>query len=111
LEDKLETRLQLFLKDQVEGSHNNLHLQMRRHLHNLCSEMGLDYPEIVPGDAMFGPGSGAESAGVGGPGSFRYSHDSSAVDAEAARSRESYRIRLLEARKYVCLSFLPCPLV
>jgi hypothetical protein len=72
--------MQLFLKDKVEGSHNALHKELHQQLHTLCAEMGMDYPEIELG---------------------RQSGDQAAADLTGARARENYRIRLLEARKYV----------
>jgi hypothetical protein len=72
--------MQLFLKDKVEGSHNALHKELHQQLHTLCTEMGMDYPEIELG---------------------RQSGDQAAADLTSARARENYRIRLLEARKYV----------
>ena len=78
--------MQLYLKDRVDGSHNTLNEQLRRQLHDLCAEMGLDYPEIELG-AHF------SDISRGGGGS------SSGVDMAGAKARESYRIRLLEARK------------
>ena len=77
--------MQLYLKDRVDGSHNMLNEQLRRQLHDLCAEMGLDYPEIELG-AHF-----SDTSRGGG--------SSSAVDMAGAKARESYRIRLLEARK------------
>lgn len=71
----------------MEGSHNTLNEQLRRQLHDLCAEMGLDYPEIELG-AHF-----SDTFGGGGD------RSSSGVDMAGAKARESYRIRLLEARK------------
>lgn len=77
--------MKLFLKDKVDDSHTSLNQELHRQLHSLCAEMGLDYPEIELG-RQFGEGAGADLTG--------------------ARARESYRIRLLEARRYVlCVHF------
>jgi hypothetical protein len=77
---QLESRMQLFLKDKVEGSHNALHKELHQQLHTLCAVMGMDYPEIELG---------------------RHSVGDASADASGARARDNYRIRLLEARKYV----------
>jgi len=76
----------------VEGTHNNLYKHLHQQLHNLCAEMGIDYPDVVPGGtATFDPDATA---------AFRF--DPEAEEA-SARSRQNYRIRLLEARKYAVL--------
>lgn len=67
--------MQLFLKDKVDTSHQSLNKDLHQQLHTLCAEMGLDYPEIEL--------------------------DAASIDATGAKARENYRIRLLEARKYV----------
>ena len=68
------------MKDKVDGSHNTLNRELRDKLHNLCAEMGLDYPEIELG--------------------VQYGEETD-VDMSGAKARENYRIRLLEARKLV----------
>lgn len=62
----------------MDGSHSTLHKELHQQLHNLCAEMGLDYPEVELG-VHFG--------------------DAESVDMTGAKARENYRIRLLEARK------------
>ena len=84
---QLESRLQLFLKDRVEGTHNNLYKHLHQQLHNLCAEMGIDYPDVVP-SGSFDPDATA---------AYRFDPD---AEEASARSRQNYRIRLLEARKY-----------
>lgn len=76
---QLESRLELYLKDKVDGSHNALNKGLHEQLHRLCAEMGLDYPEIELG--------------------LQFPGEEGGVDMAGARARESYRIRLLEARK------------
>jgi hypothetical protein len=89
---QLESRLQLFLKDRVEGTHNNLYKHLHQQLHNLCAEMGIDYPDVVP-SGSFDPDATA---------AYRFDPD---AEEASARSRQNYRIRLLEARKCVSLLF------
>lgn len=78
----------------MDGSHSNLRRLLHQQLHNLCTEMGLDYPE-VPGVA-FDLGGGGGGAGPG--------YNATSAEESSSRARENYRIRLLEARRCLILT-------
>ncbi|KAJ1433298.1 hypothetical protein B484DRAFT_14650 [Ochromonadaceae sp. CCMP2298] len=85
LQDRFSDTTELLVKSHVESARGTLHAQMHSRLGDMCAEMGLEYPEVLPPFARAGGGAGA--------------WEGESEEAEAARARESFRSRLLEARR------------